>query len=165
MPKPREVRSYEYVNQPYERVRDALLQDPLATFRTATRAAADRAQSVASALRVNVAGIDVGTEIDIRVGSPSEAPREEGRQPSLRIPIEWEAARRPRLFPFMHAELSVYPLTGTETQLDFAGSYEPPLGAVGSAIDAVLGHRIAEASVHRFVGDVAHHVRRELGGS
>jgi hypothetical protein len=63
----------------------------------------------------------------------------------------------------MRAELSVYPLTATETQLDFAGRYEPPLGALGSAMDAMVGHRIAEASVHRFLQDVAAYLRRELG--
>ena len=51
----------------------------------------------------------------------------------------------------MTAVLAVYPLTATETQLDFSGQYDPPLGAVGDAVDALVGHRIAEASVHRFV--------------
>jgi len=162
MSRHREVRSYEYVNQPYERVRDALLADPSGTFRAATRAAADRARSVAAALRVSIAGVDVGTEIDITVGEVAETPPEQGRSPSTRIPIEWEAARQPRLFPLMRAELSLYPLTSTESQLDFAGSYEPPLGPVGSVLDAVVGHRIAEASVHRFVVDVAHHLRAQL---
>ena len=163
MSKQREVRSYEYVNQPYERVRDALLADPLGTFRSATRAAADRARSVAAALRISVAGVDVGTEIDITVGEVVQVAPEEGRPPSTRILIQWEAARQPRLFPLMRAELSVYPLTATESQLDFAGGYAPPLGPVGTVLDAVLGHRIAEASVHRFVTDVAHHLRSTLG--
>ena len=162
MSKPRQVRSFEYVNQPYERVRDTLLSDTAETFRSATHAAADRARSVASALRVNIAGIDVSTEIDISVGEIEESPRATGRSPSLRIPVEWEAVKRPGLFPLMRAELSVYPLTGTETQLDFSGSYQPPLGPVGSAVDAAVGHRIAEASVHRFVADVAHHLRDVL---
>lgn len=78
------------------------------------------------------------------------------------VSLEWEAARAPRLFPLMKAELKVYPLTATETQLDFSGTYEPPLGLVGSAADALLGHRIAEATVHRFVTDIGHFLRQEL---
>lgn len=159
MPKPREVRSYEYVNRPYEQVRDALLADTSGTFKAATRAAAGRAQSVAAALSVNIAGVDVGTEIDISVGEVTEVPKAQGQDPSTSIAVAWEATKRPRLFPLMKAQLTIYPLTGTETQLDFAGTYDPPLGPVGSAIDAVVGHRIAEASVHRFVVDVAHHLR------
>ncbi|HKJ03878.1 MAG TPA: hypothetical protein VJ997_15535, partial [Longimicrobiales bacterium] len=147
----------------YPKVRDALLVDPPATFRAATRAAADRAGSVAAALRVDIAGIHVGAEIEISVGDPIEVPEAQGRPPSIRIPVEWEAAKRPGLFPLMRAELSAYPLTATETQLDFGGAYEPPLGPVGGALDAVVGHRIAEASVHRFLADVAHHLRGTLG--
>jgi hypothetical protein len=32
----REIRSYDYVNRPYERVRDALRQDALTVFQSAT---------------------------------------------------------------------------------------------------------------------------------
>ena len=41
----REIRSYDYVNRPYERVRDALRQNALTVFQSATKAAASRAQS------------------------------------------------------------------------------------------------------------------------
>jgi hypothetical protein len=65
-------------------------------------------------------------------------------------------------FPLMKADLSIYPITATETQLDFNGLYEPPLGPLGKAMNAMIGHRIAEASVHRFVTDVAEYLRRTL---
>ena len=71
----------------------------------------------------------------------------------------------PSLFPFMKAELAIYPLTATETQLDFSGLYEPPLGAVGKALNAIAGHRIAEVAVHKFVNDVAGYLRESLGRS
>ncbi|MEE8361837.1 MAG: hypothetical protein V3R71_06750, partial [Gemmatimonadales bacterium] len=59
----REIRSFDYVNHPYTRVRDALTADPTAVFRAATKAAASRAESVATALRVTVAGLEVGAEV------------------------------------------------------------------------------------------------------
>jgi hypothetical protein len=62
----------------------------------------------------------------------------------------------------MHAELVIYPLTATETQLELAGTYEPPLGLVGRAIDSTLLHRIAEASVLQFVQEVARYLREDL---
>ena len=68
----------------------------------------------------------------------------------------------PSLFPLMKAELSIYPLTVSETQLDFSGLYEPPFGAVGKAMNAMVGHRIAEVSVHRFVSDVTAYLRQVL---
>ena len=82
--------------------------------------------------------------------------------PVTRVPIEWSAAQRAALFPIMNAELSVYALTATETQLDFLGRYQPPLGLVGGALDAMVGHRIAEASVHRLVADVAKYLREHV---
>jgi hypothetical protein len=48
--------------------------------------------------------------------------------------------------------------------LDFSGTYEPPLGAVGKTMNAIAGHRIAEVSVHRFVSDVAGYLRQALAG-
>jgi hypothetical protein len=159
--KGRLVRSFDYVNQPYARVRDAVAADPKTLFRDATQAAAARARSVAAALTVNIAGIDVSTEIALKVGKPEDVKRRGG--PALRVAVEWKAARRARLFPLMNAVLTIYPLTATETQLDFAGRYRPPLGAIGKVINAALGHRIAEASVHRFVADVAQHLRDSMG--
>ncbi len=163
MAKRPEVRSYDYVNHPYDDVRVALTADALEAFRSATRAAAARARSLAAELRVDVAGIEIGREIDIVVKAIDEVTGGAGGTPVTRIRIGWQAAKRPRLFPLMDAVLSLYPLTATETQLDFSGRYEPPLGVVGAALNAVAGRRIAEASVHRFVADVAHHLRERLG--
>lgn len=162
MNKPLEIRFYDYVNQPYGRVRDALKKDALAVFQSATKAAASRAQSVASELHVEVGGIGVKTDITIAVKSVEEKAADAGSSPTTRLLLEWEAATMPRLFPLMHGELSIYPLTSTETQLDFSGVYEPPLGAVGKTMNAIVGHRIAEASVHRFVDDVAGYLRQVL---
>ncbi len=162
MSKGRQIRCYDYVNHPYEQVRDALSQDALAVFQSATKTAASRARSVASELRVNIAGIAVGTDIAISVKNIEGRARGVKSPPVTRLQLEWEAARSPRLFPFMRAELSIYPLTATETQLDFSGRYEPPLGALGSAMNAIVGHRIAEVSVHRFVADVAGYLRTAL---
>jgi hypothetical protein len=159
MAKSREVRAFDYVNFPYEGVRTVLTTDALAVFQSATRAAAGRTQSVASALRVEIAGIEFGKEIEISVRQKEQKPKGAA---ITRLQVDWKAAKSPGLFPLMKAELSIYPLTATETQLDFSGKYEPPLGWLGTAVNAAVGHRIAEASVHRFVAEVAHYLRTEL---
>ena len=158
----REIRSYDYVNHPYAAVRDALVKDPAAVLRAATNAAASRAKAVAAALHVTIGPLDLGAAIDVTVGEISEQSYQTPSSRVTRIPIEWSAAQRAALFPIMNAELSVYPLTATETQLDFLGRYEPPLGIVGGALDAVVGYRIAEASVHRLVADVASYLREHV---
>ena len=158
----REIRCYDYVNHPYEQVRDALIKDPLRVFQAATRAAASRAQSIASELRVDLGGMGFEADIVIEIKKIEEQNREI-QVPITRIELGWRAAKMPALFPLMNGELAIYALTGSETQLDFRGVYEPPLGALGKALDAIAGHRIAEVSVHRFVDDVAGHLRRTLG--
>ena len=163
MSKGRAIRCYDYVNHPYKQVRDALGEDALSVFQSATKAAASRARSVASELRVDIGGITVEADIRISVKSIEETTPGAMPAPATRMQLEWEAATMPRLFPLMKAELSIYPLTATETQLDFSGIYEPPLGILGKAVNAVAGHRIADVSVHRFVSDVAAYLRQTLG--
>ena len=160
----REIRSYDYVNHPYDRVRDTLKQNAVAVFQSATKAAASRAESVAAELHVDFAGMGVKADIKIVVKGIEEKPANAASSASTKLLLEWEAANLPRLFPLMHGELSIYPLTGTETQLDFSGTYEPPLGAVGKTMNAIAGHHIAEASVHRFVSDVAGYLRQAMAG-
>jgi hypothetical protein len=162
MSKGREIHCYDYVNHPYEQVRDALNKDALAVFQSATKAAASRARSIASELHVDIGGIGIEADIRISVTNIEEKTPEAISAPASRMQLEWESATMPRFFPLMKAELSIYPLTATETQLDFLGVYEPPLGALGKAVNAIVGHRIAEVSVHRFVSDVAAYLRQAL---
>lgn len=159
----RELHCYEYVNHPYERVRDAVTADPVALFQRSTNAAVGRASDVAAQLRVNLGGLEVGAGVAIEIKLVDGT----GMHPALHVPmtrvhLTWKATHAAGLFPAMDAELSVYPLSATETQLDLLGRYQPPLGAVGGAVDAVLMHRVAEASVHRFLRDVSEQLRAEI---
>ncbi|MCA8956549.1 MAG: hypothetical protein KDC87_10780 [Planctomycetes bacterium] len=156
------IRCYDFVDRPYPRVREALTRDAVAVFQQATRAAASRAHSVAAALHVKIGILDVTTEIDIEVTRVEDRSGTDTEPPRTVLHLEWAATHRPHLFPLMRAELALYPLTGRETQLDFSGTYLPPLGMLGEAIHALGGHRIADASVHRFLGDVAEYLRTRL---
>ncbi|MGD1096713.1 MAG: hypothetical protein ABSB35_32550 [Bryobacteraceae bacterium] len=162
MTKGRELRCYDYVNHPYEQVRDALNKDAPAVFQSATKTTASRARSIASELHVDVGGIGVEADIIISVKKIEEKESDAMAGPVTRLQLEWQAAKVPTLFPLMKAELLIYPLTRTETQLDFSGVYEPPLGVVGKALDAIVGYRIAEVSVHHFISDVAVYLRQAL---
>lgn len=162
MNKTHQIRCYDYVNHPYERVRDALKDDALTVFQSATKAAVYRLQSIAAELHVDFGGIGVKSDINISVKNVEEKILDVIPAPTTRLLLEWEGATMPRLFPLMKGELSIYPLTPTETQLDFLGIYEPPFGTVGKAMNAIIGHRIAEVSVHRFINDVAGYLRQAL---
>lgn len=159
MGKGHHIRCFDYVNHRYAQVRDALQADASGALHRATKRAADHADSVAAQLRVHVAGMEVVKDIDLAVGPITEKASGDRLAPVTHIQLEWKAHESSRLFPTMHAELLVYPLTATETQLDLSGHYEPPLGLLGNAVDAVVGHRIAEASVRRFLNDLADYFR------
>ena len=162
MSKAKSIRCYDYVNHPYEEVRDALKTDSLTVFQHATKTAAQRAEGLSSELRLNVGGIEVGTDISISVNKVQEQAKEGFNPPATHIHLEWEASERPGWFPVMKADFSIYPLTATETQLDFFGNYEVPLGVLGNFFDSVVGHRVVDASVHRFIEEVAIYLRKKL---
>jgi hypothetical protein len=154
------VRVYDYVNRPFARVATALADDAEAIIQRATHAASERAMKVGAKLHAHLGPIDVTTHVAIELGPQDETPLATGHS-ALRIPITWRAIKARRAFPVMEAELLVYALTPTETQIELAGSYDPPLGLLGRAIDKVLLHQIAEASVLQFVQDIARYLRED----
>ena len=162
MPQSRQIRVFDYVNQPYARVRDFLKKDPVAAFTRATKSAEERAENVAAQLEVALGAVRFATDIEIKILGIEETPASGRTGVMTHVRFEWAAAESPRLFPLMRAELAVYPLTGTETQLEFSGDYKPPLKLFGTVVDALVGHRIAEASVHRFVSEVNSYLRSAL---
>jgi len=157
------IRCYDYVNAPYESVRDALRADAVGVLERATTAASTRAEKVGAGLRVHVGSLEVGTDVKITLHDMTEEASAPGiHGPRTRLMIEWRSAKAPGLFPVMKAQLSVYPLSAEETQLDFLGDYLPPGSVVGAAVDALIGHRVAEATVHHFVQDVSARLREVL---
>jgi hypothetical protein len=161
----RPIRCFEYVNAPYGRVAELVRRDPLALFSAATEAASTRAESVAVGLRVDMGGMAIGSDVAITIAGVHE---EESHGPSsrvTRVDLRWQAANHPAWFPTMEAFLSLYPLSAEETQVDLDGHYEPPGGLLGAGADALIGHRIAEASVHRLVREIAYRLRAELAPS
>lgn len=157
-----ELRCYDYVNRPYWIVRSALTADPGTLFERATREGAKRANDNTSKLRVEIGPVELGAEVDIVVREIEERRGVQGRAPMTTMKIELCASRSPELFPKLDATLSIYPLTANETQIDLQGTYAVPLGPLGDAVDALVGHRLAHASVNRFVTDVAALLRNEL---
>lgn len=156
------LRAYDYVNHPYRRVRQVLLDDAVGLFQRATTVATSRAASLHAQLHARLGPFDVAADVEIRVTSIEETHSPLGG-PATRVALEWSALRHPGAFPVMQATLTLYALTETETQLELEGAYQPPLGLVGKAVDAIVGRRIADASVLCFIQEVATRLREELG--
>jgi hypothetical protein len=160
----KELHCYEYVNRPYEAVREALINDAVGIFERATQTATGRARALVSNLKVAIAGLEIGKNVVIKVThvKPHKDMPGHVATDALSLELEWRAETSSALFPAMHATLLAYPLSATETQLDLLGQYEPPGGIFGSAADLLVGHRIAAASVHRFLDEVASRLSQEL---
>lgn len=67
----------------------------------------------------------------------------------------WVATGAPGMFPRLEATLTAWPLGPDQVLLVLEGGYEPPFGAVGRALDRVVLHRIAEATVACFLDRLA----------
>jgi hypothetical protein len=159
---PKAVGCYDYVTRTYEDVCALLRREPLDLLQRATTSAAARAQSLATSLRVELAGLEIGVDVRLCVRHICDHETLAGVLPALRIELTWEAINRPALFPSMLAELLVWPLSERETQIEIHGAYWTPMGPLGTAFDMAVGHRIADASVHRFLSDLVEQLRCEL---
>jgi len=72
--------------------------------------------------------------------------------------IEWHAGTR--LFPDFHGTLRLRIATVESTRLTFEGAYRPPLGQVGVAFDALIGRRIARATMRELLDRIADALER-----
>jgi len=83
---------------------------------------------------------------------------------SARWAIRWEAAGAGgRLFPVLDADISLTPAGDQATLLTLTGSYRPPFGPVGAALDRALLHRVAAATVRNFLAGVAARITSQPG--
>lgn len=70
---------------------------------------------------------------------------------------EWRlhiaAASKPQLYPAFDGTLTLLPAGLAGSQLKLDGSYVPPLGVVGRAVDFTFLHGAARSSLRRFLRD------------
>lgn len=94
-----EIRRTDYVDHPYEAVRDLLRTAALDVFQAATRSATKRAHGIAAALHVHIGGLQIDTDITIRAATLEELPKTSVAQAAATIDLEWEASKLPVSFP------------------------------------------------------------------
>jgi hypothetical protein len=88
-------------------------------------------------------------EVDLIIGPP------EVRKAGLVFPVRWSAAGAEALFPKLEASLILTHLGREMTSLSLEGTYQPPLGPLGRAVDRVALRKFAEATVKDWVDRVA----------
>ncbi len=97
--------------------------------------------------RVGVAGVSKLVRVQVRELSWTDL--------SAGLALRWEATGPGGgLFPVLDADLKLTP-DGAGTLLTMAGSYRPPLGSLGEALDRAILRRVAAATIRSFVAQVA----------
>jgi len=137
----RDVRHYGYVERSFEDVSDLM------------RVAPDRVLGRAGEveLRVRRAGVDLSRTVRVTWGRP------EVEKGMVLVPVRWEDARHPDLFPVLEAHLELAPISAGRlriTQAGLVGRYRPPLGRLGVVGDALAGRRVVLDSVEGFLDDL-----------
>jgi hypothetical protein len=87
-------------------------------------------------------------QVRIRLGEPVHLPS------MTSLPLTWEPVGLDGVLPELDANLELGSLGGNRTQLAISARYRPPLGVVGRAVDRVLLHRVAEATLKDFLDRV-----------
>ena len=67
------------------------------------------------------------------------------------LPMSWRPIGMEGLVPSLEADVEIASLGPRRAQLSISGRYEPPMGALGRAIDRALMHRVAEATLKDFL--------------
>jgi len=77
------------------------------------------------------------------------------------LPFRWEATGPAGgLFPVLDADITLLP-AGGQTKLVLAGSYRVPLDGFGAALDKIVLHYVAEATISSMLRRVAHALTAE----
>jgi hypothetical protein len=100
--------------------------------------------------------VRIARTVALEVGEPTRL------RDKTTIPIGWSATGPAGLFPRLDADLEVAQLEDGRCQLAISARYEPPLGAVGRAINRTLLSRVAEATLKDFLDRVRDSIARRL---
>jgi hypothetical protein len=71
------------------------------------------------------------------------------------IPIAIRAASHPGSFPVFQGAIAVEMSGNSASMFSLGGSYDVPLGVIGSLVNAALVRGLAERSLQRFLTDIA----------
>ena len=149
------VRYFLELSSPFEEVEARLLSSPRDWVPGLARDAEDRAATLMTEVGFGPQDGLLRKQIEIHVGEPV-------RMASRTfVPMAWEATGPRVLFPAFSADVEVAGLGPRRTQLSISARYDPPLGAVGRALDRALLHRVAEATVKDFLDRVGERLAAE----
>ncbi len=143
------LRAFVEIGLPAPAAARVLRRLPQTLVRSFAVEAIDHGHTVLAEVGFPVAGWRVGKQVELELGDPVETASRTW------LPIWWKATGAATLFPSLEGELEAAPLGKNLTQIGLSARYKPPFGVVGSTLDRVLLHRIAEATIQDFLQRVA----------
>jgi hypothetical protein len=155
------VRYFVELPLPAAQVEQALLDHPPGWLAEMAGAAQQRGDDLLAEVGVGVGplGTRLGRRVAIQLGEPV-------RFPSMTsLPLTWEPLGLEGLLPRLDADLELGSLGEDRTQLAISARYRPPLGVVGRAVDRVLLHRVAEATLKDFLDRLGQAILSQTGGA
>jgi hypothetical protein len=139
------IRYYIELSLPAAKVEQALVGSAGGWLSAMAGEAQARGDGLLGDVGLGPLGAQLRRPVRIQLGGPV-------RFPSMTsLPLTWEPIGLEGLLPRLDANLELGSLGGDRTQLAISARYRPPLGVVGRAVDRVLLHRVAEATLKDFL--------------
>ncbi len=143
------LRAFVEIRVPAEAATNVLRRLPQTLVESFAVEAIDHGHTVLAEVGFPMAGRRLGKQVEIEVGDPVETPSRTW------LPLTWKATGAEGLFPSLEGELEAAPLGKDLTQIGLSARYKPPFGVLGTTLDRMFLHRVAEATVQDFVQRVA----------
>jgi hypothetical protein len=107
-------------------------------------------ENMTGLLKVGLSGLAVTKLVQVSFLDPIY------RDDTMSVGLRWEAAGATgSLFPVLDATITICPDGEKTARLALVGSYRPPLGRLGAALDTAVLHRVATATVRSLLHSVA----------
>lgn len=129
---------------------------------SAARSRLARLAESSELLRSSQGAYDHGIELTARVGTASVSKLVQVQAAQLAqsagtgLAVRWHATGAgSSLFPALDADITLTPAGEQLTVLSLTGTYRPPLGPVGEALDRAILRRVAAATIRNFISRLA----------
>ena len=143
------LRAFMEIRVPSHAAAAILRRLPIALMQSFASEAIDHGHTVLAEVGFPLGMGRADKEDEIELGDTVETPSRTW------ISFSWRATRAGGIFPSLDGELEAAPLGRDLTQIGLSARYKPPFGFVGSTLDRMFLHRVAEATVQDFIRRIA----------
>jgi hypothetical protein len=143
------LRAFVEIRVPTEGAAGILRHLPQTLVESFASEAIDHGHTVLAEVGFPMGSHRFAKQVEIVLGDAVETPSRTW------LPLTWQATGAATFFPSLEGELEAAPLGRELTQIGLSARYKPPFGVVGSTLDRMFLHRVAEATVADFLQRVA----------